>query len=116
MRRYDINNSDRGSKKWCCILLPEHVEQLRDFLHDEYYHEKEPEIDEDLLNEIGIIASEAMEYNYEVKIKVFQNNRIKELNGHIHYFDWDKKCIGFADKEGHAYLFSVQMIKGLEIV
>lgn len=62
---------DRGTIKWTSMMLPEHLTQLKQDLLDVSKMEK-PSLDEQQIEEIDILVSEAMALNKELKFKLFK--------------------------------------------
>jgi YolD-like protein len=82
-----VSIRDRGNKKWTSLMLPEHVEQLRDFFDVEYYKVEKPVLDEQQLEEMNDKINEAMEYTLQVCFRVYKNGQCVEVIGYIHYVD-----------------------------
>jgi hypothetical protein len=78
---------DRGNIKWTSLMLPEHVKELRRYIHEEYYDIPEPSLDEQQLEETNELVLEAMECNLPLTLIVYQNKRLINISGHIHYID-----------------------------
>ncbi|WP_335869847.1 YolD-like family protein [Bacillus sp. 2205SS5-2] len=77
---------DRGRMKWTSMMLPEHVKLLRDWSKEDSF-EKEKEIDEQQLEDLNIVAAEAMEYGKCVTITHYTNKRYELLVGTLHSWD-----------------------------
>lgn len=73
---------DRGTKKWTAMMLPEHVEQLRNERKEDG-KVKKPVLDEQQLEELNIALGEALEYKYEVIASYFKSGEICDLVGVI---------------------------------
>lgn len=93
-------NYDRGEKKWTSLMLPEHVEMLRQFANEEYYKTPKPIIDEYQLKEIEEKIHYAMEYHYSVKFDVWYDGFVERVSGHIHYLDPIRKEIRLKNDDG----------------
>ncbi len=91
---------DRGTIKWTAMMLPEHVQSLKDVLVDEQ-RIKQPILDEQEIEEIEIIICEAMEYNTPVTFKVFNNGFVESITGTTHYINQLKSQIIFQDLDGY---------------
>lgn len=61
---------DRGSKKWQGMMLPEHVEMLKD-AEQEQYRKKKPILDEQEWEEIGQKLMEALETGEPVRVTYY---------------------------------------------
>ncbi|WP_028393891.1 YolD-like family protein, partial [Bacillus cihuensis] len=97
---------DRGTIKWTGLMLPEHVQSLKDALVDEH-RIKQPILDEQELEAIEITICEAMEFNTPVTFKLFNNGFVQQLTGTTHYINHLKRQIIFQDGDGnfHHILF-----------
>ena len=76
---------DRGSIKWVSMMLPEHVDSLRE------YHESFQKIkihpDEQKYEEFNEIICEAMAENRFLQFAYYRQGEVKTLAGRIHYAD-----------------------------
>lgn len=79
---------DRGRIKWTAMMLPEHVKMLRDWVKEDTYEEKK-EMDEQQLERMNEILSEAMECDRYVTITYYHhhNRKYEMVIGKIHYWD-----------------------------
>ncbi|MDQ9096528.1 YolD-like family protein, partial [Bacillus licheniformis] len=62
----DDNLKDRGSIKWTAMMLPEHVSLLRE-LESRQNKVKRPVLDLSQIEDMEMVISEAMEFNYPVQ-------------------------------------------------
>lgn len=77
-----MNFKDRGNKKWNSLMLVEHQRRLKELKMEEADVEK-PELDQQELNEINFKLKKALEKNLTVRIKFYENKRIKNIEGKI---------------------------------
>ncbi|MEH7308267.1 YolD-like family protein [Neobacillus drentensis] len=77
---------DRGRIKWTSMMLPEHVKLLRDWVKEDLYEQKR-EMDEQQLELMNEILSEAVEYDQYVTITHYRNRNYEIVIGKIHYWD-----------------------------
>ncbi|MEY2192362.1 YolD-like family protein [Neobacillus sp. BF23-41] len=77
---------DRGRIKWTSMMLPEHVKLLRDWVKEDRYEQKR-EMDEQHLELMNGILSEAIEYDQYVTITHYRNRNYEIVIGKIHYWD-----------------------------
>lgn len=89
---------DRGLMKWQGMMLPEHVEMLRE-LDIDLNRERKPLLDEYQIQEFEEKLHYAIAFNYPVKLSVWQEGFTHELEVHVHYIDSLKKQIRALDKE-----------------
>ncbi|KOP84132.1 YolD-like family protein [Cytobacillus solani] len=91
---------DRGTIKWTAMMLPEHVQSLKDALVDEHRIEQ-PELDEQAIDEFELIICEAMESNESLNIEVFENGFTNIITGNVHYINSMKSQIIVQDAKGY---------------
>ncbi|MEC1260406.1 YolD-like family protein [Bacillus swezeyi] len=77
---------DRGNIKWVSMMLPEHVELLREYHESLQKHEK-PILDEQKYEEFNDIICEAMAENRLLQFAYYRQGEVKTLVGRIHYVD-----------------------------
>ncbi|WML45202.1 YolD-like family protein [Neobacillus sp. PS3-40] len=78
---------DRGRIKWTAMMLPEHVKLLRDWVKEDMYEQKKT-MDEQQLECMNEILSEAMEYDQLVTITHYRNRTYEIVIGKVH--NWDE--------------------------
>lgn len=73
---------DRGRIKWTAMMLPEHVEQLREWQkEDELQIRQQP--DEQQLEQWNYQIHEAAERNLQISIHYWDHETVTESKGHI---------------------------------
>ncbi|UII54736.1 YolD-like family protein [Cytobacillus spongiae] len=77
---------DRGRMKWTAMMLPEHVKLLRNWALEDTYEQKK-HVDEQHLEQMNDIISEAMEFGTTVTMIYYQKRQHQLLMGKIHYWD-----------------------------
>ncbi len=87
---------DRGTKKWTSLMMPEHVEMLKDVFVE---NKEMPDVDEHQISENNLLLEEALHNDLEVQIKYYANNDHKVINGNILYIDGMNKMIFLEDEE-----------------
>ena len=88
---------DRGSKKWVAMMLPEHVQLIRQ------YNEDTKKIPRPNLDEFDLLAIQeqieiAMKRNVEIKFKIWKDGEVKYSTGTICWIDLNRKIIEVEDK------------------
>jgi hypothetical protein len=81
---------DRGIIKWTAMMLPEHVQSLKNLLVDEEKIQK-PILDEQEIEEIETIILGAMECNQPLIFQIYDNGFITYLSGTTQYIDHTNK-------------------------
>lgn len=64
---------DRGTIKWVSLMLPEHVEMIKQLWAEDDYKEK-PILSEQQLEENEVILQEALNNHLPVEIEYFKNH------------------------------------------
>lgn len=88
---------DRGGIKWTAMMLPEHVKLLRDWVKEDKYEQKK-DVDEQQLEYMNDILSEAMKLDKLVTITHFRNRTYEMVIGEIHYLDEMKQELHIVDQ------------------
>lgn len=91
---------DRGTMKWTAMMLPEHVQSLKNALVDED-RVKQPLLDEQEIAEIELLILEAMEFNTPLTFKVFNSGFTCLITGSTHYINHLKSQIIVQDENGY---------------
>jgi hypothetical protein len=74
--------NDRGTKKWTSLMLPEHLEKLKNVFAEQAYKTK-PMLDEQQIMENESILQHAIYDHLTVGIKYFQDHDLHHLQGKI---------------------------------
>ncbi|MBT2686991.1 YolD-like family protein [Bacillus sp. ISL-47] len=100
---------DRGRIKWTSMMLPEHVKLLRDWAKEDTY-EKKRELDEQKLESMNEILSEAMEFQKSVTITYYRGRNYELVIGSIHYWDEHGQKLHIVDRFGEIHHISINTI------
>lgn len=95
--------NDRGTQKWTSIMLPEHIEALKQLRKEQDYKRK-PILDEQLIEENGIKLQMAIEDNSTVEIKYFKNHDFHFIDGKLRNLNKDE--LVFENEERSRIKFS----------
>lgn len=71
---------DRGRIKWTAMMLPEHVEQLRDWQKEDQFQIRE-QPDEQQLEEWNYQIQEAIERNLSLTVHYWQDEKVTRASG-----------------------------------
>jgi YolD-like protein len=104
---------DRGNIKWTSLMLPEHVKELRRYIHEEYYDMPEPTLGEQQMEEMNEVMIEAMVYNVPLMFTIYKNKRLISLSGYIHYMDTYDKQLRILDMNDNVEFVSFSEVKKL---
>ena len=106
---------DRGKMKWVSMMLPEHVQMLREWA-DEDLNEERVVLDEQQIEEINHMIAEAMEHQMLVAISYYNQKRYHVMIGHIHYYDEWKKQLNVIDRFDEAQYIKLADIMDVRFV
>ncbi|MGG0738207.1 YolD-like family protein [Niallia taxi] len=91
---------DRGAIKWTAMMLPEHVQSIKDALKEDKKI-TQPILDEDQIHEMEMLILESLEYGWVLECEMFKNSEIRHISGHVVYIDKLKQEIRIQDtKDG----------------
>ncbi|RCW64968.1 YolD-like family protein [Saliterribacillus persicus] len=108
--------NDRGSIKWSSLMLPEHVEQLKELLDKEKI-EQEPILSEDAMEELNYQLFEAINQYKEVQITIYHNNYLQTKVGVVTALSVHNATIQFEEKNtDSSMLFLIKQIKRLHVM
>ncbi|EWG10746.1 YolD-like family protein [Cytobacillus firmus] len=100
---------DRGRIKWTSMMLPEHVKLLRDWAKEDT-HEQKRELDEQKLEYMNGILSEAMEFQKSVTLTHYRGRNYELVIGSIHYWDDLGQKLHVVDRFGEIHRISINAI------
>ena len=93
---------DRGTIKWTAMMLPEHVQSIKDAL-EEAKKIKMPILEEDKIHEMELLLLEGIEYNLLLHYDIFKNGTIYRLTGQTTYIDHLKRELRILDTNNHTH-------------
>lgn len=103
---------DRGTIKWTAMMLPEHVQELRE-LWEKDKTVPERTIDEQKIELFDYTIKRAMTTHREVKITFYEGNNYIEKLGHIKEIDPYTSTLSLHTPQGH--IFKIQMNRILDV-
>ncbi|MED1679090.1 YolD-like family protein [Bacillus subtilis] len=103
---------DRGTIKWTSMMLPEHLTQLKQDLIDVSKIEK-PSLDDQQIEEMDLLVSEALEFNKELKFKLFNNGFVENVNGRVHYINFEQHRLHVKDQRDKTVYINMNNIIGV---
>ncbi|AFQ58098.1 YolD [Bacillus subtilis QB928] len=103
---------DRGTIKWTSMMLPEHLTQLKQDLIDVSKIEK-PSLDDQQIEEMDILVSEALEFNKELQFKLFHNGFVENVTGRVHYINFEQQKLHVKDQNDNTVYINMNNIIGV---
>ncbi|SDJ68530.1 YolD-like family protein [Sediminibacillus albus] len=105
--------NERGTIKWTSLMLPEHVEMLRSLWAEDEKQSK-PIIDDQELEVISLVVSEAWEQGKPVKLIVFRQSSKLVITGKITAIKPEKQLLTIR-QNGENYSIGFSEISRAEI-
>jgi cell division inhibitor SulA len=105
---------DRGKIKWTSMMLPEHVKLLREWVKEDGYEQKR-EMDEQQLELMNEVLSEAVEFDQFVTITHYRNRNYEIVIGKIHYWDELQQRLHIVDRFGEVHRIPVTDIADIRL-
>ena len=93
------NNHDRGRIKWTAMMLPEHVEKLREWVEEDNQVER-PELNEWDLQSIQEEMELACKGKCDTVVRTWEAGRVVEQRGIIEEINLQSMCIVLQDPFG----------------
>lgn len=77
---------DRGTKKWTAMMLPEHVEGLKQLFKEEAY-KRMPILDEQQKIQNDFMLQAALKDDLQIQITYFKDHDFHTIEGHVLFMD-----------------------------
>lgn len=94
------------------MMLPEHLTQLKQDLIDVSKIEK-PSLDDQQIEEMDLLVSEALEFNKELKFKLFNNGFVENVTGRVHYINFEQQKLHVKDQNDNTVYINMNNIIGV---
>ncbi|RWZ58934.1 YolD-like family protein [Halobacillus fulvus] len=112
----DSRNRDRGTIKWTSLMLPEHVEMIKQLWKEDERVEKGI-MDEQKAIEIDFLIQRALNDDLTVKVKVYNGFDYEEIEMKMEYVHkLDRKVYGVNWKTKEPVQFKLDDIADLSIL
>lgn len=102
-------NRDRGRIKWTAMMLPEHVQKLREW-HEEEHLPQRKEPDEQQYEEWNRRIANAMETGLPLAITFWKDGRPSTTEGVIGHIDLASALLRIVSVEGESCLIPIKAI------
>ncbi|MER2456482.1 YolD-like family protein [Bacillus subtilis] len=93
-------------------MLPEHLTQLKQDLIDVSKIEK-PSLDDQQIEEMDLLVSEALEFNKELRFKLFNNGFVENVTGRVHYINFEQQKLHVKDQNDNTVYINMNNIIGV---
>lgn len=94
------------------MMLPEHLTQLKQDLIDVSKIEK-PSLDDQQIEEMDLLVSEALEFNKELRFKLFNNGFVENVTGRVHYINFEQQKLHVKDQNDNTVYINMNNIIGV---
>ncbi|PAD35958.1 YolD-like family protein [Terribacillus saccharophilus] len=101
--------NERGSIKWTSLMLPEHIQELKQ-LRQRQYDVNQPILSEDQQEEIQRKVREAYESQAPVTVEYYENKRIHSVSGTIDKVNIGMRRIEISSSTGLDYVNFTSLI------
>ncbi|AIF42145.1 YolD-like family protein [Virgibacillus sp. SK37] len=88
--------NDRGNIKWTSIMMPEHINLLKQ-IWEEKDHKKKPVLDEQQVNEINMKLQLAIHNDLNIIIEYYKDHDYHKINGKLKNVDSMRKFLQLND-------------------
>ncbi len=92
---------DRGTKKWVSLMLPEHVDMLKEVFLE---YKVKPVLDEQQMIEIDQKLKYALEEDATIEMTYYENGMFKKTNGKLQKVDQWRGYIMLLNEHGKQIL------------
>lgn len=106
---------DRGNIKWTSLMLPEHVEKLKEMWREMEKMDK-PILDEQALEEMNGQLLQAKKFCLPVLLKIYKDGAIQSFQGEIIDVCPQDHCITFKQIEGSEKNIAFEDMISIEIL
>ncbi|MGG1245728.1 YolD-like family protein [Bacillus spizizenii] len=93
-------------------MLPEHLTQLKQDLIDVSKIEK-PSLDDQQIEEMELLVSEALEFNKELQFKLFNDGFVEIVAGRVHYINFEQQKLHVKDQNDNTVYINMKDIIGV---
>ncbi|KGP71193.1 YolD-like family protein [Pontibacillus yanchengensis] len=100
---------DRGTIKWTSLMLPEHVQILKDMWNEDEL-QTAPELDEQALQELNETIQYAYKEQITITLHTFSDGSFHDYTGKIEHLIPHEQRIKFRTTENHQHLFHIHSI------
>lgn len=104
---------DRGSIKWTAMMLPEHVQSIKEALEEDKKI-TQPILDESQTQEMELLILEGMEYNWTLHYDIFKNGAIKIITGRTVYIDHIKQELRIQDTNNNIHYIPFRTLVNIQ--
>lgn len=102
-------NRDRGKIKWTSLMLPEHLERLRDWQAEDHYIER-PQLDQFDWDNIQEMLDSAYKCQCETEIQTWQDGKIVYHQGKIKEINIHSKTVIMEDPFGPDRIHVIEIV------
>ncbi|MYL32825.1 YolD-like family protein [Pontibacillus yanchengensis] len=100
---------DRGNIKWTSLMLPEHVQILKDMWKEDDL-QTAPELDEQALQQLNETIQSAYEEQLTIILHIFSDGSFHEYTGRIEQLLPHDQRVKFRTSKGQLHLFPIHSI------
>ncbi|MCI4166512.1 YolD-like family protein [Bacillus spizizenii] len=74
---------------------------------------EKPSLDDQQIEEMDLLVSEALEFNKELKFKLFNNGFVENITGRVHYINFEQQKLHVKDQNDNTVYINMNNIIGV---
>ncbi|WP_348711208.1 YolD-like family protein [Bacillus subtilis] len=74
---------------------------------------EKPSLDDQQIEEMDLLVSEALEFNKELKFKLFNNGFVENVTGRVHYINFEQQKLHVKDQNDNTVFINMNNIIGV---
>ncbi len=106
---------DRGNKKWVAMMLPEHVEMIKQ-IHIDLNREEQPILDEDRISELEARISYSMQHHLPVEFTIMNDGFEYRISGYVQSIDHIQRNFKIRDLRDKVKYINFSCIVDIEVL
>ncbi|MCM3024615.1 YolD-like family protein [Heyndrickxia ginsengihumi] len=106
---------DRGNKKWVAMMLPEHVEMIKQ-INIDLEKQEQPILDEDKIQELETRISYSLQYHLPVDFKIWIDGFEQHISGYVQSIDHVQRKFKLRDMNDNVKYINFSEIVDIRIM
>ncbi|KHD84746.1 YolD-like family protein [Bacillus ginsengihumi] len=106
---------DRGNKKWVSLMLPEHVQMLKEMAID-LNRQEQPILDEDQIQELEIRINDSIQYHLPLEFTIIKEGFEQRVTGYVHRINQIQKQFKLKDMNDNVKYINFSEIVDVNII
>ncbi|MBE6185533.1 YolD-like family protein [Heyndrickxia ginsengihumi] len=106
---------DRGNKKWVSLMLPEHVQMLKEMAID-LNRQEQPILDEDQIQELEIRINDSIQHHLPLEFTIIKEGFEQRVTGYVHRINQIQKQFKLKDMNDNVKYINFSEIVDVNII